>query len=343
MRTFDYRFLPRQLSEGELGSLVMSIHEDKGRLDALRDGDADVLEEMRAQARFDNVDAALRIEGIYLDASRVKGLLEGEGPLTDTEAQVKGYAKALDQIDGEAEVSSATILSFYESVFSHRVLGRKSRYRKKDYLYVQVDGHPQAMPVSPITAFETPLVLGGACDALAEALANNVCSPLVLSAVFTVDFLAIRPFDEGNGRIARLFAEFLLERSGFDVFRYASIDRLIEQSGMDYYNALNECVEGWDKRRNDYVPYVRYWLEVVHAAYGRLFEEVRLRGAMGGKAERVRAFVRDAARPVTKRQLRTAFPDVSEATIESTLGKMVKEGAAEKLGAGRATSYRWVR
>lgn len=341
MRTFDYRKLSRLYSEGELGSLAMAVHEDKGRFDAMRERDADILEALRSQARFDSVDASLRIEGIYLDASRVRSLLAGEEPLTDAEAQIKGYASALSLLDGEPDVSSATILAFYESIFGHRGLGRKSRYRKKDYLYVQVDGHPRAMPVSPITAFETPLVLGGACDALADALASNACSPLALNAAFTVDFLAIRPFDEGNGRIARLFAELLLARSGFDVFRYVSVDRLIEQSGMEYYDALNACVEGWDACRNDYAPYVRYWLETVHAAYERLFEEVRARTAVGGKSERVRSLVRDAAGPVTKSWLRSALPDVSEATIEAALGKMVKEGSVEKVGAGRSTAYRW--
>ena len=60
-------------------------------------------------------------------------------------------------------------------------------------MYVRVDGHMQAMPVSPIAAFETPLVFGGACDSLAEAFSVDVCSPLILDAAFTVDFLCIRP------------------------------------------------------------------------------------------------------------------------------------------------------
>ena len=170
-------------------------------------------------------------------------------------------------------------------------------------MYVQVDGHPRAMPVSPITAFETPLVLGGACDSLEDAFLASSCSPLILSAVFTVDFLAIRPFDEGNGRISRLFANLLLERAGFEVFRYMSVDRIIEESGMAYYDALNACVEGWDVSRNDYAPYALYWLETIHEAYRRLFAALEMSGAAGaGKSERVRLFVQRANRPVTKRE-----------------------------------------
>ena len=259
------------------------------------------------------------------------------------------HARALSLIEGSCgepsdgmPLSTATILRLYETLYSHRNLGRKSRYRKKDYMYVQVDGHPRAMPVSPITAFETPLVLGGACDSLADAFLASSCSPLILSAVFTVDFLAIRPFDEGNGRIARLSANLMLEKAGFDVFRYVSVDRIIEESGMAYYDALNACVEGWDVGKNDYAPYVLYWLETVHKAYALLFDALEMQDSAGmGKSERVRLFVQRAKAPVTKRDIRGALSNVSEATVEAELGRMVKEDVVEKLGAGRSTAYRW--
>lgn len=327
--------------------------------------DPAALAALESRARFDNVDASLRIEGFYLDAARVRELIDGAQPSGDTEAQAAGYAEALRVVESVAAtsdaadegsaaatatetgpadvrgVSAATIVALYETIFSHRDLGRKSRYRTKDYAYVQVDGKPRAMPASPVAAFEAPLVLGGACDGLAEALLANAVSPLVLNAVFTIDFLCIHPFDEGNGRVSRLFSELMLGRAGFDVFRYESIDRAIERSGMAYYDALNACVEGWDRSANDYAPYVRYWIDVVHSAYERLFARIdSARDAGRGKADRVRAFVVQADRPVTKREIRAALPDVSEATVEAALGAMVKESAVEKFGASRVTAYR---
>ena len=371
MRTFDYRHLPRQLFDGKVGNANVRLYQDKGKLDLLKQMDAAGLTTLEGSAHFDNVEASTRIEGLYIDSSRTRELLEGATALTETEAQVIGYSNALRMIESVADmdgaangdaasdmegaaqcegaaqsldVSTATILALYETLYKHRNLGRKSRYRKKDYAYVQVDGHLQAMPVSPITAFETPLVLGGACDSLAEAFNADACSPLILSAVFTVDFLCIRPFDEGNGRIARLFAELLLEKAGFDVFRYVSIDRIIEKRAMEYYDALNACVEKWDRGLNNYEPYVRFWLKIVHEAYEMLFALVD-GGAIsgtGGKSERVRLFVKNSGESVTKRQIKMALSDVSEATIEAALGKMVKEQLVEKLGAGRSTAYRWI-
>lgn len=346
MRTFDYRHLPARLFDGKVGDANARLFEDKGKLDMLERMRADDLMRLRKNARIDNVDASTRIEGLYIDQSRVRDVIAGAEPLGETEAQIKGYANALSWIEENAqdlELDTSTVVALYERLYGHRDLGRKSRYRKKDYQYVQVDGHVQAMPVSPITAFETPLVLGGACDSLAEAFSADRCSPLILSAVFTVDFLCIRPFEEGNGRISRLFAELMLLKAGFNIGLYESVDRVIEESAMGYYNALNDCVEGWDRARNDYTTYALYWMDVLHRSYERLFTRLEAgEGKKAGKTDRVVAYVRQAGAPVSKRQLRDAFPDISEATIEAALGKMVKDGVVEKMGAGRSTAYRFL-
>ena len=345
MRTFDYRKLPTQPLEGWAVS-AERIHEHKGRLEAFAQLYPEELSALRAQAHFDNVNASTHIEGIYVDEGRVRALLDGADPADENEAQVAGYSRALRLVEehaDELDLSTASILRLYETLYGHRNLGKKSRYRKKDYMYVQTAEGAKAMPVSPITAFETPLVLGGACDSLAEAFDAHAPSPLVLAGVFTVDFLCIRPFDEGNGRVARLFADLMLAKAGFDVARYMSVDRLIEGSAMAYYDALNECCEGWDRAANDYTPYVTYWLDVLDQAYTRLFDLIdEYTSKPAGKSERVEAFVRAAGAPVTKRQIREALPSVSEATVEAVLGKLVREGRVEKLGASRATSYRWL-
>lgn len=344
MRTFDYRSLPANLLEGAISAAVMRVYEDRGRLDALERLHPQSVGALSAQARFDTVDASTRIEGLYVDSKRIHALMKGAKPANDIEQQVAGLAEAFDLVREHAhalDVSTSTILSLYEALFTYRDLGKRSRYRKKNYAYVQVDGHMQAMPVSPIAAFETPLVLGGACDSLADALEGEAANPLIQIAMFTVDFLCIRPFDEGNGRIMRLFADLLLDRAGFSIVRYASIDRIMERSGMAYYDALNACVDGWDRSDNDYRPYIVYWLETIHQAYARLFDAIDLEpGSSRGKSERVEKFVMRSDGLITKRQVRDAFPDVSEATVENVLGKLVRDGAIRKLGAGRGTAYR---
>ena len=351
MRTFDYMNLPKCLFDREAGDLGARLFEDRGRmrlLQKLRPADLAAAQE---HALEENADASTRIEGIYVGTERSRELICADRAAgfarvpgeTDSERQVVGYARALHSIysfSDELDLSAGTVVKVYETLFCGRELGRGSRYRKRDYLYTQVDGHLQAVAASPVSAFETPLVLGAAVDSLAGAFDAERCSPLVLAAVFTVDFLCIRPFDEGNGRIARLFSELLLEKAGFEIGRYAPVCRLIEDSAADYYDALNACVEGWDRGRNDYTPYVVYWFDVLHRAYQGLFERMELDiDAGGSKAARIRLFLERAEGPVRKRDVLKANPDVSVSTVENVLGEMVREGALVKQGSGRATAY----
>lgn len=355
MRTFDYLNLPHALFERTAGDLNAALHRDKGKMELLKKLDPASLAPFEQQAHLDNVDASLGIEGLGISRAHLGEIVAEEeasypdrpedllAGLSDVEAQAFGCSRALRAIErqpDELELSSATAVRVFETLYANKSFGKRSRYRRDDYMYVQVDGHVQTVPVSPVAAFETPLVFGAACDSLAQAFDADRCSPLILAAVFTVDMLCIRPFPAGNGRVARLLDALLMEKAGFDVFRYASVDAVIAQKADAYYDALNACVEGWDRGRNDYRPFAEFWFACTHEAYEGLFSRIEARSsAPAGKSERVRAFVEHAAGPVTKREIMQANPDISIGTVEAALGALVKEGAVRKVGAGRSTAY----
>lgn len=345
MRTFDYRNLPKDLFDHAAGDLNVLLYEDRGKMSQLCRFCPDTLDGLQQRTLVENVEASAHIEGLYPDGGALRKALLENDCRNDDLAQYVGYARALKVINEHAadlELSSATLVELYEQLYCNRAFGKRSRYRKNDYMHTLADGHDAVVPVSPVPAFETPLVLGAACDSLANAFNVETCSPLVLSAVFTVDFLCIRPFDMGNGRVSRLFANLLLQRAGFDVARYVSLDAIIEERASEYYDALNNCVEGWDRARNDYAPYVLFWLSTIHAAYTRLFERLNIRiDAGASKSGRVRLFLARADGPVSKRQILEAHPDISISTVENALGALVKERLIEKRGAGRSTSYVW--
>ncbi|MGN0078640.1 MAG: Fic family protein [Coriobacteriales bacterium] len=345
MRTFDYLHKPHSLEGAQVDALLAQLHEDKGRLEALKGSHGSRLAALEQRAVLESACASARIEGIAASEERLAALLsQGEPACANADEQeALGYCRALQLLGRQAAalpVESGTAVRLFEELYSFRALGDRSRYRRKDYAYVQVDRHMQAVPVSPVPAFETPLVFGGACDALALALDSRELSPALLAAQFTVDMLCIRPFDTGNGRIARLFADLVLRKGGFDICRYMSVDSLIEQRAVEYYDALNACTMGWDKSRNSYEPFALYWLDAVHRAYQALFGQLEGNGVLS-KTERITAYLMQASEPVSKAQLARALPDVSVAMIENVLGRLVREGRAEKLGASRATRYRF--
>ena len=127
MRTFDYLHLPHNLFDGKAGDANVRLYEDRGKLEALKLTRADDLAALSERARFDNVDASTRVEGLYVGAERTRELLAGAQPADETEAQIVGYSKALALVEERSDgldLSTATILSLYEALYGHRNLGR---------------------------------------------------------------------------------------------------------------------------------------------------------------------------------------------------------------------------
>ena len=158
---------------------------------------------------------------------------------------------------------------------------------------------------------------------------------------FAVDVMCIKPFDEGTGRLARLFSLLLMEKAGFDVSRYVSIDRLCERHAAAYYEALNACLGSWDAQECDYSPFVELWLSLVSEAYRTLLAAIENAPAgTPSKAQQVRDLFAFRSNPMAKAQVIAALPEVSLSTVENALHALVREGYLEKIGAGRSTAYR---
>ncbi len=194
----------------------------------------------------------------------------------------------------------------------------------------------------PVPAWETTEAMDTLCNAFQEASTNPELDPLLLMPMFILDFLCIHPFNDGNGRMSRLLTLLLLYRSGYFVGKYISIERLIADSKETYYEALQESSTGWHEGENDYLPFVRYILSIVIAAYREFASRVDILITRGlSKPDRVREIVRSTTGRITKTQIMQQCPDISQKTVERALAEMLKNGDITKIGGGRYTSYTW--
>ena len=89
----------------------------------------------------------------------------------------------------------------------------------------------------------------------AEAVKDNQAEPLLLIASFVLDFECVHPFADGNGRIGRLLTLLLLYHAGYQVGRYISLERIVEESKETYYEALYKSSQGWHEGRHDLRPW----------------------------------------------------------------------------------------
>ena len=158
--------------------------------------------------------------------------------------------------------------------------------------------------------------------------------------MFILDFLCIHPFNDGNGRMSRLLTLLLLYRAGYIVGKYISMEMLIEKTKDTYYEALQASSLGWHDNKNDYQPFVLYYLGIILKAYTEFESRISYLTTQGlSKPERIKALIDGYLGKFTKKDLMTRCPDISKTTIERTLAQLRKDGYIEKIGVGRSTAY----
>jgi len=113
--------------------------------------------------------------------------------------------------------------------------------------------------------------------------------------------------------MARLLALLLLHQADYEVGRFISLERLIEESKETYYESLARSTEGWHEGAHDLNPWAAYFPGVLVAAYGRFEERVGSVSGRGSKAELVKAFISsNVSETFTVADIRRAVPGVSD-------------------------------
>ncbi len=132
----------------------------------------------------------------------------------------------------------------------------------------------------------------------------------------------------------------LLYKHGYIVGKFISLEMVVEKSKTTYYEALQSSSQRWHENKNDVVPFLRYTLGAILKAY-RIFES-RISDvvtAQTSKSERIRRLFDRQITPMTKKQILSACPDISETTVERTLKALQDEGYILKKGSRRDASY----
>lgn len=166
-------------------------------------------------------------------------------------------------------------------------------------------------------------------DRYEQALVDGAVHPLVLVSALILDLLAIHPFQDGNGRVARLITTSELLRHGYGIARYISLEQRIYESRNSYYRALRDSQAGWHEGEHSIWPWTGYVLRVLADAYDdferRVVGQRELRGAT--KEEQARDYILNHAPPEFRAaQIVAALPDISAFTIRNALNRLREDG-----------------
>jgi Fic family protein len=165
--------------------------------------------------------------------------------------------------------------------------------------------------------------------------------PLIAAAAFNLDFLCIHPFRDGNGRVSRLLLLLQCYHLGFEVGRYISLERIIEQNKERYYETLEQSSQGWHEGRHDPWPFVNYVLFVLKAAYKEFEERLgQTKSPRGAKTEMIEAAIEAATGDFTLAYLERACMGVSRDMIRRVLRAQQVAGRVECIGRGPGATWR---
>lgn len=344
MRTFNYSKIKEQKWDSELLGYIAAIYKEAGKQEMYLKQRPEELEKLVEIAKIQSTEASNAIEGIVTTNTRIRQLVEGKTtPRNRSEQEIAGYRDVLGIIHESFDAIPITrnyILQLHKILYSHMnnpVAGR-TKIVQNYITATYPDGHSETLFI-PLPPHETPEALDRICEEYNRVIGKYELEPLIAIPVFIHDFLCIHPFNDGNGRMSRLLTTLLLYRSGFYVGKYISLEAKIERHKDLYYDALAASQIGWHEGKNDPVPFIKYFLGMVLAAYRDFEDRFSLVETKRSALDKVRLATQIKIGRFTKQDIRELCPSLSVSSIEGALRKMVESGELQREGNGKNTFY----
>lgn len=344
MRDFNYGKIKEQKWDSDVLSLIAAIYKYVGKQELYLKQRPDELEKLVEIAKIQSTESSNAIEGIVTTNTRIKQLVkEKTTPKNRDEEEIAGYRDVLNIIHESFDAIPITknyILQLHKILYSHmnNPIAGQTKTVQNYISATYPDGHTEVL-FTPLSPFETPGALERICEEYNRVIGNLESEPLIAIPVFIHDFLCIHPFNDGNGRMSRLLTTLLLYRSGFYVGKYISLEAKIAKNKELYYEALGKAQNGWHEGEEDVVPFIKYLLGTILAAYKDFEDRFEIIEEKLPALEMVRKATKNKIGKFSKQDIRELCPSLSISSIEGSLRALVKEGELMKGGYGKATYY----
>ena len=322
---------------------LTDLAEARGKQELFTRQSPQKLKALREHALIESAVSSNRIEGVEVDQKRIATVIFGKSLLRDRdEEEVRGYRNALKLIHEQGTklaVSEDTVKKFHR--LSRAGIGDAGKYKVKesDIIERYADGR-ERVRFKTVSARETPGFMRQLVDLWHEAVSERWVHPLIALAAFNLDFLCIHPFRDGNGRVSRLLILLQCYQLGFEVGRYISLERLIEQNKERYYETLEQSSQGWHEGKHDPWPFVNYLLFILKTACHEFEQRAgETRAPRGAKSEWVARAIDRTENAFRVSVLQRECPGVSVDLIRQLLKKFRAAGQVRCLGRGQNAQW----
>ncbi len=322
---------------------LADLGEARGKQELFTKQSPQKLKVLCEHALIESAVSSNRIEGVTVNQKRVGTIVFGKKHLKDrNEEEVRCYRTALEWIHREGTkipISEKTLLKLHQ--MSRGEIWDAGKYKEKNVDIIEkLPGGRERVRFKTVEASKTPASMEKLIESWQDTLKEKNVHPLIMLAAFNLDFLCIHPFRDGNGRVSRLLLLLQCYSLGYEVGRYISLERLIEQNKERYYETLEQSSQGWHEGKHDSWPYINYLLYILKTAYQEFEGRVgQMKSPRGAKTELVESAIASFEREFAISDLEKACPGVSRDMIRIVMNRLRKQGRLKILGRGR--DARW--
>ncbi|MCP4385833.1 MAG: Fic family protein [Hyphomicrobiales bacterium] len=335
----------------EVLALIATVDEFKGAWQAIGRIAPERLSSLRHVATIESIGSSTRIEGAKLTDREVEKLLsnlEIKAFETRDEQEVAGYAAAMELVFAshqDIELTENHIMQLHRDLlqFSSKDERHRGAYKtlSNNVEAIGPDGDGLGVVFETATPFDTPRLMEELISWSQDTLAERKLHPLLTIAVFVVVFLAIHPFQDGNGRLSRILTTLLLLRAGYAYVPYSSLESVIEQSKESYYLALRQTQGTIRSDEPNWQPWVVYFLKALQSQKQKLEKKIERERIILGDLPELSVNILELARERGRITIADAAKTTgsSRNTIKDHVKALTDAGHLSRHGAGRGTWY----
>lgn len=308
--------------------LISQISEAVGEINSLENSPRHL--ELRKENRIKTIHSSLAIENNSLSLEQITAIIEGKRVLgSPNEIQeVKNALQAYELLLTLNPYEEKDLLKAHKLMMADLV-ERNGKYRKDG---VGIFDGNQVVHLAP-TADRVPFLMSD----LFEWLKNSDVHPLTKSCVFHYEFEFIHPFQDGNGRMGRLWQTVIL-KEWKSVFAWLPIETLIKENQVEYYNALNSS----DSDANS-TNFTVFMLQTILRTIKEIIEtekKITLKITVKITANQKKILEAIKQNPFVTQEELSSIVGIAKLNINKNMKKLQEQGIIERVGADK--NGKWI-
>ncbi len=334
----------------ELLRIISEIDEFNGGWKAKNNLNPDYLTKLRHVATIESIGSSTRIEGSKLSDNEIESLLGQVGQQSFAhrdEQEVIGYAEVMETVFENFEhisISENYIKQLHIGLLRHSNKDTRHRgeYKKHSNSVEAFDAAGKSLGVvfETTSAFDTPKQMQELVYWARECLEDKSYHPLIVIAVFNVVFLAIHPFQDGNGRLSRVLISLLMLKAGYAYIPYSSLESIVEKNKDAYYLALQRTQKTL-KGETDWLPWLNFFLRSLKRQKDHLKAKTDTLAQYNHLSKECSVILQhlDTHGRITISEAYALITNVSKPTVKNRMAELINLGLIERHGKARATWY----